>query len=293
MEILIIGKNGFVGKSLCEYFSGKSEVRLDAVGHQELDLLDECQVDRFFAGKCYDVVINAAVWNAVGNGRRLEEAEADIRMHLHLAKHTDKYGKLITFGSGAEYNKEYDIVTVTENDEPPCLPGSHYGFAKHVINLLLQNSSNIYSLRIFGLYGKHEDYRRKFITGACAKAVLELPISIRQNVYFDYLYIDDFCDMLWRFIRLERPKHKTYNIASGEKVDLVTLAGLVRKASGKDLDIIVCKEGLAKEYTADNGRLLAEIGNVAFTPHEMAIEALYQYYDGLRDELDLMALVYQ
>ncbi len=294
MKILITGKNGFVGRSLYEYFSQKPEIQLEAVGHKELDLLNEKQVDAFFDGKSFDIVINAAVWNpADGDIQRDKETEADLRMFLNLVKHADKFGKMITFGSGAEYNKDYDIKSVSEDDKPPYLSGSHYGFVKHVIDLLIQNTENVYSLRIFGLYGKYEDYRCKFITGACAKAVLDLPISIRQNVYFDFLYIDDFCEMVYRFICLEKPKYHTYNIVSGKRVDLVELAETVKSISGKDIKIIVCHDGLAKEYTADNKRLISEIGNVKITPHKKAIEALYQYYYEHKNKLDITALLYQ
>ncbi len=296
MKILIIGKNGFVGKSLSEYFLHKSGIHLDAVSHQELDLLEEAQVDKFFENKYYDAVINAAVWSPLKNEETLRnmETENDLRMYLNLSRHADKCGKLIYFGSGAEYNKEYDLKGVTEKDLPLFqLPKTSYGFAKYVINELVQSSDNIYNLRIFGLYGINEDYRYKFITGACAKAALDLPISIRQNVYFDYLYIDDFCEMVDRFIQLRQPKYHTYNITSGKKIDLLTLAEMIREISRKSIEIIVCRQGLGKEYTANNERLLEEIGNIEFTAYEDAIKVLYQYFEGHKNKIDITPLVYQ
>jgi len=295
VKLLITGKSGFVGKSLSEYFSCKEEFELETLGHHELDLLDEEQVDLFFKDKFYDVIIHAAIWIPFKNNAVPEalETENNLRMYLNLAKHANKCRKLIYFGSGAEYNKQYDIKNVQEENTPVTLPITHYGFSKYVINQLIQGSKNIYNLRIFGLYGRNEDYRHQFITGACAKAVLNLPISIRQNVYFDYLYIDDFCEMVYRFIRLDVPKYHTYNITSGKRIDLLTLAETVREISRKDLQIIVCREGFANEYTANNERLLNEIGSIEFTPYKDAIEELYRFFDKQKNKLDITSLVYQ
>ena len=40
MKILITGANGFVGKSLREYFSNNDQVKVIALGRKDLDLLD-------------------------------------------------------------------------------------------------------------------------------------------------------------------------------------------------------------------------------------------------------------
>lgn len=63
--------------------------------------------------------------------------------------------------------------------------------------------------------------------------------------------------------------------------------------SEKELPIIVCKPGFANKYTADNQRIIKEIGNIKLTDYERSIKFLYEYYLERKAELDIMSLVYQ
>lgn len=295
MKILIIGKNGFIGKSLVDYFKVQTNYTVISTSSSELNIMDESSIYNFLLREKFDIVINTAVYTRSRMTLKncSSELDYDLRMYFNIAKYNTLYTKMIYFGSGAEYDKNFPICSVTEEEWNRFIPSTDYGFAKYIMNQHAEKSENIYNLRIFGLYGKNENYRKKFITGACAKAVCDLPITIRQNVFFDFLYIDDFCRMLDCFIKLENPKYHSYNIVSGRKVDLLTLAKLVKKVSKKEIPIIVCKEGLDKEYTADNSRLLEEIGSINLMDYEESIQALYDHYLEKREEIDIMPLVYQ
>ena len=292
IKILIIGRHGFTSRNLFEYFTNCDEYDVTLVGSVELDLLKENVVKSYFSANYYDVVIDTAIYNPrVGIGKEPEkELEYDLRMFHNLAKCHDRYGKLIYFGSGAEYNKAYPICSVTEDELDNLIPENVYGMAKYIIGKEIEtgiyNSDNIYNLRIFGLYGKYENWKTTFISGACCKAIFDMPITIRQNVYFDYLYIDDFCKMLDAFIRVENPRYHTYNITSGKRVSLIEIAQIVREISGKELDINIKKDGLANEYTSNNERLLKEIGGFDFEPVKKSVEKLYSYYEHIKDEID-------
>ena len=67
---------------------------------------------------------------------------------------------------------------------------------------------------------------------------------------------------------------------------------MVKKVSGKDLRIIVCKDGLANEYTASNERLRTEFPQLSFTDMEQAVEKLYRWYEEHKEELDIYKLIY-
>lgn len=298
-SILIIGKNGFVARNLFEFLSKADEYDVSSVGSKELNLLDEIAIKSFLEKNYYDVIIDCAVWSPqyatlMDIGR---EVTYDLRMFFNIAKYHELYGKLIHFGSGAEYNKDYPIVEVDEDCYKRVIPSNDYGFAKYVINQYIEKSDNIYNLRVFGLYGKYENYGKTFISGACAKAVCDIPISIRQNVLFDYLYIDDFCKMLKAFVEIEKPCFHSYNIVSGRKIDLISLAKMVTaiadRVDHKKIDIIVCKEGLANEYTANNRRIIEEIGNISLTNYENSIEDMYLYFKENKNSIDKQSLLYQ
>jgi len=294
-KILILGANGFIGKNLKEYLSCFSkEYVLYVPNSQELNLLNEQAVKKYLTNTYFDVIINAAVCNPI-RGHNIDiqcELEQDLRMYYNLKKYNNLYGKMLYFGSGAEYDKSKDISFVTETEFINNIPLTQYGLAKYIIGKDIEQSSNVYNLRIFGLFGKYENWRTTFISGACCKALKGLPITIRQNVFFDYMYIDDFCKIIKWFID-NKPKYHTYNITTGDKIDLFSLCKLINNVIGKTVPVYVCKDGLGNEYTASNKRLLNEIGDIKFTPFKEAVEGLIKYYQSVLDEIDMYHLLYQ
>lgn len=133
--------------------------------------------------------------------------------------------------------------------------------------------------------------KKTFISGACCKALKNIPITIRRNVYFDYLFIDDFCEILIRLIE-NKQNFRDYNICTGCKVDLLSIAEIIKKVSGKMVPIFICEEGYANEYTANNCRLLTELNNFEFMPIEHSIGSLYTYYKENEEMIDLISLLY-
>lgn len=294
-EILLLGGNGFIGRNLKEFFESRNgEYHIVSPSSAELNLLDETAVKRCLQKGNFDVVIHGAV----GNPRRTSfslsksELEQDLRLFFNLEKYNGLYGRMLYFGSGAEFDKRQNISSVSENEFLNDVPDSEYGLAKYVIGKAIEKSSNIYSLRIFGLFGKYEDWRTTFISGSCCKALKDLPITIRQNVYFDYLYIDDFCRAVEWFITHE-PSFHTYHVTSGEKVDLITVAEAVKRLSGKNVPIYVCRPGLAHEYTAANDRLRCEFPKFKVTRLDAALTSLLKYYTEILDDIDIYPLLYQ
>jgi len=170
------------------------------------------------------------------------------------------------------------------------VPEDAYGFSKYVCAKYVQQSSKIVNLRLFGVFGKHEDYTIKFISNAILKKLFGLPIVIYQNTYFDYLYIDDLVKIIELFIR-RQPKDKIYNVANGQRVSLLTLARKINRLPGKPTEIIIENPGLNAEYTADNAKLMAQFPDFTFTPLDQALEELYRWYQKKLDRIDKETLV--
>lgn len=294
-KILILGSNGFIGRNIKEYLEkNESSYEIYAPTRNELDISNEQAVKEQLQRQYFDVIVHAAVYNPrVGfNKDLLKELDINLRMFFNFERYKNFYGKMLYFGSGAEFDKRDDISMINEDEAGNGIPATDYGLYKYIINKSIQQSNNIYNLRIFGLFGKYENWRRTFISGACCKALKNLPITIRQNVYFDYLYIHDLCKIVEWFIENDG-QFRTYNVTSGKRVDLLTIADIVKKISEKDLPIYLCKEGLEKEYSASNKKLLNEIGNFSFTSMEDAIKDLYMWYNNYEEAIDIYSLLYQ
>ena len=278
MNILITGSNGFVGSHLKEYLKNHyKNYKLFTPSIEVLDLHNEEDVDCYILSNKIDIIIHLA---NRGGGRDTIDmknvTEYNLRMFFNIAKHEKNVKKIISFGSGAEYGKHKPIVDAKEEDYLKNQPFDEYGFYKSVASKYIEKSDKIIQLRIFGAYGEYENYRYKFISNTIVKNLLKLPVIINQNVYFDYIYIDDLLEIIDWFI-VNKSKEKIYNVTTGKKVDLLALANLVNEVSDFKSDIKVLNDGLNNEYSSNNDRLIKEIGDFKFTSHKDAIAKMMRY----------------
>ena len=287
MNIFITGSNGFIGTHLKEYLqSNYMGYSLFTPSSKELDLYDEIAVDKYILDNKIDIIIHTA--NRGGDRTTLDMkniTEYNLRIFFNIVKHEQNVKKIISFGSGAEYGKHKAIVHAKEADYLQEQPYDEYGFYKSITSKYIEKSDNIVQLRIFGAYGEYENYRFKFISNAIVKNLLHLPIVINKNVYFDYIYVDDLVKMVDWFI-VNTPKEKIYNVTTGKKVDLITLANLVNEVSDFKSEIRILNDGLNNEYTSSNAKIMQEIDDFTFTTHKKAITKMRDYFSYNMDTLD-------
>lgn len=292
MNIFITGSNGFIGSHLKEYLNKiYSNYILFTPSSKELNLLDEVAVENYILLNKIDIIIHLA--NKGGDRTTIDMknvTEYNLRIFFNIAKHEKNVKKIISFGSGAEYSKHKPIIDACEEDYKLSLPLDEYGFYKSITSKYIEKSDNIVQLRIFGAYGEYENYRFKFITNAIVKNLLKLPIVINKNVYFDYIYIDDLVKMIDWVIHNEI-KEKIYNVTTGTKIDLISLANLVNETSDFKSEIRVLNDGLNNEYTSNNEKILNEIGNFEFTTHKNAILKMRDYFKTNFENLDKESII--
>jgi len=274
MRLLLTGSNGFIGRHLREAWENR--FNLSAPGRQELDLLDTQAVESYLRAGQFDVVVHAANCNNVRRqADSYQQLDGNIRMFSNLHRCSGLYGKLYYFGSGAEYDMRYYIPRMREDYFDRHIPADPYGFSKYLMSKLA--GGNIYDLRLFGVFGKYEEWRRRFISNMLYQNLSGGPMRMNQNAYFDYLYICDLIPILEWFLTHE-PKHHHYNVCSGTRVDLLSLARLVIEATKISSEIQVAQKGWKPEYTGDNRRLCEEMGELRLTPMPAAIQEMAEYY---------------
>lgn len=269
MRILINGANGFVGRNLAEYFRARYE-NVFTPRRTELDLCDAGAVRQYFSLNRFDIVIHCAV--------TLTSVEQNLKMYFNVECCADAFGKMISVGSGGEYDARHYTPMMKEDYFGKHVPTDIYGFSKYVIGKdIEQGHKNIFNLRVFGIYGKHENYMRRFISNNICRVLAGLDLSVKKNSRFDYLYVKDFSRILEGFMKSE-PTHKSYNVCTSRPVDLYSLAEMIRAIHGKDTKITAQNDGMNPEYSGDNSRFLQEFGSVQFTEHKNAISELYDWY---------------
>jgi GDP-L-fucose synthase len=291
MKILITGGTGFIGKNVLEQLKDKF-VCLAPLG-SELNLLKEDEVAIYLKNNHFDVVLHTATWNASRNSKKdlSKVLSNNLRMFFNIARRSDYYGKMIYYGSGAEYDRAHWIPKMKEEYFDTYVPEDDYGFSKYIMCKYTISSKNIYNLRLFGVFGKYEDWEIRFISNACCKAIYDLPITIKKNVFFDYMCIDDLVKISEWFMSHDT-KEKIYNVCTGKTVDLLTLARKVLSISNKKLKIITRENGLDKEYSGDNSKLLKEINGYNFKDIDDSISALYKWYLNKKSDIDKDLLLF-
>ncbi|MFH0855130.1 MAG: NAD(P)-dependent oxidoreductase [Candidatus Omnitrophota bacterium] len=279
MKILITGGSGFIARNLFEGLEADYEVI--SRNSKELDLLDAERVFDYIKSGSFDAVIHAATYDAAPRYSTKDPAkvlEYNLRMFFNIARCADSFGKMIYFGSGAEFSRENWAPRMKEAYFDRHIPRDQYGFSKYVMTKYAQVAGNIYNLRLFGVFGKYDDWRTRFIPNACSQAVLGLPVIINQNRFFDFIYIKDLVKIVRWFIA-HKPKEKIYNVCSGEVIDFKSIGEMIVKTSNKKLDIMVESDGLAREYSGDNALLLKELNGFKFSPMDDSVKELYHWYD--------------
>lgn len=289
--ILITGSSGFIGRNLKEQLS--SEYKVFAPSSKELDLLEEGKVRIYLKSHNFHTVLHCATHNATNvSAKDLSLVfKNNIRMFFNLARCNNLYKKMFYFGSGAEYDKKHYLPGMKEEYFDTYVPADDYGFSKYIMAKYIKNVQNIYDLRLFGCFGKYEDWRIRFISNAICKVIYNLDITMNKNVFFDYLYINDLPKILTYFIDARQLKYQYYNICTGTTVDLLSIARKILKITGKKNHIVIATKGLKKEYSGDNRRLLKEFKSIQFTPIDKAIHELYEYYKSNKSIIDSKMLL--
>lgn len=276
MKIFITGGSGFIGRNLIEYLSQKHEIF--APTHKELDLLDEVAVAEFFRQHYFDVVIHGAVRPGHRNANDpTGQLFHNSRMFFNIVRNTDRFRKMIFLSSGLVYDMRYYIPKMKENYFDKHVPGDEGGFSKYISAKYIERMENIVELRVFGIFGKNEDYSIRFISNAICKTLFDLPITIKQNRRFDYIGIDDLMPIIDHFVQ-SNSNYRAYNVTPDKSIDLYNLAEKVKMISDKQLPIVVMQPGMGVEYSGDNSRLRMEIPQLDFIHIDDSITQLYEWY---------------
>jgi len=291
MRILITGGSGFIGRNLAEQLAGTYE--LLAPSSAELDLLNERAVREYLSAHRVDAIVHAATTRSNrGLGAPANMLDRNCRMFFNLVRNEGRFGKMIHFGSGAEYEKTGLPARVKEKYFDTRVPTDPYGFSKYICAKYIESSQGLVELRLFAVFGAYEDYTVRFISNACCRALKGLPIVLRQDIVFDYLYVKDLVKLTMWFIENDA-RHKAYNVCSGRPVALTELARVISRisaqVSGRNPGVSVLTEGMGPEYSADNSRMLTEMGGYRFWNLEDSISDLYAWYER-NEEIDVESL---
>jgi UDP-glucose 4-epimerase len=282
--LLVTGASGFIGGNLAEQL--RCDYDVTAPSRAELDLGDEEAVRKLFESRRFDVVLHCAtVRSNRMTGEPANLFAENCRIFFNLVRQRNHFGRMLYFGSGAEYDRRYYAPRMREEFFDAHVPIDGYGLSKYICAKYCEPLASVTNLRLFAVFGKYEAWQVRFISHACCRVIHGLPITLRRDVRFDYLYVDDLAAIVKWFIEHAAP-HRAYNVCSGTPLLLSDLAKIVAEVSNRNPEIAIREPGLGVEYSGDNGRMLADMGGFRFTPLTQSIGELYRWYEAHRSEID-------
>ena len=251
MKILITGKNGYIAKGLANKLKEKHSII--GIGRDDFDLTDREATNEWFKDKHFDVIIHTAI--SGGNRLKQEDGEVffkNLSMFYNLLANQDKFGQLISFGSGAELG----------------YPTDPYGLSKNIIHRIIQNEVKFNNIRVFAVFDENE-LDRRFITPNIKRYINKQPLIVHQNKLMDFFYMEDLVSIVEYIIF--NPQVKEIDCTYPLSYSLYDITFLINELSDYKCEIKVEQKGLGKHYTGEYKNL-----NIPFIGLEKAIKQIYE-----------------
>jgi GDP-L-fucose synthase len=226
MKIFLTGSNGYIAKNIYEYFKDRHVFFL--ANRESVDLTNINDLKNKITNFKPDIIIHTAI----EGGRRNEVDTSDmayrnILIFENLISFKEQVKFIFNIGSGAEFDRSKNISYANEEDIFSVLPIDYYGFSKNLISRKINIlNSNIINLRIFGIFN-HKELASRFIKTNIFKIYKNEEPVIHENKYMDYVYMDDFLEVLKYYLNTEKPKYKDINICYQKKYKLIDLINLI------------------------------------------------------------------
>jgi UDP-glucose 4-epimerase len=244
MKVALLGANGLVGR----YLASSLKYNVTPVTRREVDLSDTVATANYFKNNKFDVVVNCAI-NSLSQMTVPQQVATDnLTTFANLYACKESYGRFIHFGSGAEFDRRYDIINASEDKLITSYPTDPYGMSKNITSRLAFATDNFYILRLFGVFHNTEAPTRLL-----PKLLSTRAISL-EDKYFDYLNLEDTLPIVDYFIRTPIPKYKDINLVYPEKMLLSEFVNQFCKIHNMDASITISKD-LGLSYTGDSTRL--------------------------------------
>ena len=275
MNILVTGANGFIGSNVIKLLSDNINYKFFNGNRNTIDLYSTESIERYLDENQIDTVIHCAI----EGGSRLKQDTSDmlyknILMYENLIKFSHRYKMFINFGSGAEFDRKYDISNVNEYDMFGVVPTDFYGLSKNIISKLSVHYCASVNLRIFGCF-YHNELSTRFIKNNINKYINHKSMIIHQDRYMDFLYMEDLLNVIEHFIRTPVTCYTDINMSYIKKYKLSDIANIINELSSHKVDINIENKISGLNYTG-NGEKLNSLG-LEFKGLEFGIKECYEH----------------
>jgi GDP-L-fucose synthase len=285
-NILLTGSSGFIGRNIFNSFLFQ-KYKIFMPRHIELDVMDS--ITDYVKEHKIDYILHAAVSPGNRNSPIQNVWYINTAMTGNIVRCANIVEKILFFSSGSVYG---DNTYKAKEDNLPWNM-SIRGATKRYEDSFVSDCTNMYSMRLFGVYGPYEDYTIRFISNMICKALHGLPMTIKQDRNFDYVYIQDIMQIIDLFLE-SPPKDHIMNITPNDSISLFEIAMMVRTFCGRGPEIPILiknSQGKGIEYSGDNSLFRENYPDFKFTPLEEGIKKLVAFYQNIIPIIDKKKLM--
>jgi len=169
-------------------------------------------------------------------------------MTYNLLSNKHCFDKIITFGSGAELDRRFDI----NGDSKDRYPIDYYGMSKSVISKLCLIEDKMYNFRIFNCFGTDENSDR-LIRGNIEKKINGLPMTLFSNRLMDFFYIDDLAKMIDEFLIDYTRFPKTIDCVYEKSFRLKEILETINDVDDDRVEIVSMEDESINKINSTNG----------------------------------------
>lgn len=225
-KILVFGASGYIGNYISK------QIESIPITRKEADLTDFQSVKKLISKYKPDTIINAASDSDTSLTNFNQNAylnNISIFSNLYLLREEVK--QVINFGSGAEFDRRFDIYNVDESEIFFRNPKDHYGFSKNIAARTTSILDNFYTLRLFGCF-HHTENSTRLLKNISTKQFVEV-----GDRYFDFFWLEDIIPVLNYYLS-DQNKPKDINLVYKDKILLSDFIGRFFEYKGLNKKIV-------------------------------------------------------
>ena len=308
MNILLLGGFGFIGTNILKYAETlNSDYRmivfdrfpnhLDNIRFNCVDKVyagdfsDEYLLNKIFTENQIDVVLHSlsasVPSSSIDNIFDLKFNVIPTITLLNVMKAHDVKNIVFISSGGAVYGD--NIVKGDGHSEDDVLfPKSAYGVSKLVIEKYLYLYSTLYDYKVlitrlsnpYGPY--HYSQKQGVVNIALEKAMRgeKLEIWGDGNGKKDYIFITDFCKILYGLIDSASYQYEVLNIGSGDLLSVNEIAGNIKNklVSSFEWEYRQINNLDVSSFKLNLGKLHSILGEFTFTSFDKGLDLTYDWY---------------
>jgi len=251
-NILLLGKSGFIGKSLL-FFLKKKNYKIYSPKSEKLNLLSFSSLDKYLNKiPKIDLIINAAA-KIGGLGYMIAEPDrifienSQIIANLIRATKKHKIKNYLALGSACSYPDNIKKLMIEKNFWNGRINSriEPYGMVKkfeltglNAIKLKDEQFNYFYPI-LANVYGPGDNFdpSHSHVLGSLIKKFIDAKKNQQKKVTIwgsgtairDFIYIDDVSKSICKIIENKKLKNEIINVTSGENITIRQLVFLVKK----------------------------------------------------------------